>query len=181
MQALACVIPRYGSLKAALRKFAELQLVVWIVSLLLVPSAAAQAPTPDTQPAADDVNRVASRLYCPVCESEPLDVCQTPACVQWKAQIAQFLAEGRSDDEIVQIFAQRYGLRVLGEPPAVGVTLILWIGPVLVAIAGGFYALRVIRRMSRRGEAAPGAPAPPATPTGDEYLDRVERELKQQL
>lgn len=152
-----------------------------LVGLLAAASAMAQTPTPGSRPSADDVNRVAARLYCPVCESEPLDVCQTPACVQWKAQIAQFLADGRSDDEIVQIFVQRHGLRVLGEPPAVGMTLILWIGPILVAIAGGYYALRVIRRLSRRGEAASGAFAPPATSTGDEYLDRVERELKQQL
>ena len=148
---------------------------------MVASAASAQTPTPGNRPTADDVNRVASRLYCPECESEPLDVCQTAACVQWKAQIAQFLAEGKRDDEIVQIFVDRYGLRVLGEPPAAGVTLILWIGPIVVAVAGAFYALRIIRRMSQRGAALPSAPAPSAASTGDEYVDRVERELKQQL
>lgn len=89
------------------------RLIGWLggllVGLLAVSIAAAQTPTPDNKPTADDVNRVASGLYCPVCENEPLDVCKTSACVQWKAQIAQYLAEGKSDEEIVQIFVDRYG------------------------------------------------------------------------
>ena len=151
-----------------------------LAGALTVVSVQAQTATPPSRPTADDVNRVASRLYCPVCESEPLDVCQTPACVQWKAQIAQYLAEGKSEDEIVQIFVQRYGQRVVGEPPATGTALILWIGPIVVALLGGYFALRLIRRMSSRP--APTAPTSAApVSTGDDYLDRVERELKQKL
>jgi cytochrome c-type biogenesis protein CcmH len=152
--------------------------VAVLAGLLAVSSASAQEPTPPPRPSADDVNRVASNLYCPVCENEPLDVCQTPACVQWKAQIGQFLAEGMSEQEIVQIFVERYGLRVLGEPPATGITLILWIGPIVAALAGGLFAFRLIRRMSQR---AATAPLTPAQAKGDEYVDRVEQELKQRL
>ncbi len=177
VEALACGAPRCSSLKAALL----VSLFVGLsVGLSIVSVAFAQTPTPDGRPTADDVNRVASGLYCPVCENEPLDVCRTSACVQWKAQIAQYLAEGKTDDEIIQIFVDRYGLRVLGEPPAEGISLVLWIGPIVVALAGGFYAIAVIRRMSQRGAAAAPQPAA-APPTGDEYLDRVEHELKQHL
>lgn len=158
-------------------------LVGWLVgltiTLLVVAAAAAQTPVPN-RPTDDDVNRVAAQLYCPVCENEPLDVCQTSACVQWKAQIRQSLAEGKTGDEIKQFFVDNFGLRVLGEPPAQGVSLLLWIAPIVVAILGAFYAFRIIRRMSQRGAAAPSQAAEPA-PTGDEYLDQVERDLKQQL
>lgn len=150
------------------------------VALLAVSSASAQEPTPTpaSRPAADDVNRVAAQLYCPVCENEPLDVCQTPACVQWKAQIAQYLREGRSDDEIVQIFVDQFGLRVKADPLAE--TPILWMGPIVAAIVGAIVAVRIIRRMTWRGQAAESPPAS-STSTGDEYEDRVERELKQQF
>ncbi len=155
-------------------------LVGLLVGLLTVASATAQEPTPTpaSRPTADDVNRVASQLYCPVCENEPLDVCQTSACVQWKAQIAQYLGEGRSDDEIVQIFVDRFGLRVKANPLAE--TPILWIGPIAVAVIGAIVAVQIIRRMTQRGQAAEPAPTATAS-TGDEYEDRVERELKQQL
>jgi cytochrome c-type biogenesis protein CcmH len=156
--------------------------------LLTVAPASAQEPTPERRPSPDDVNRVAAQLYCPVCENEPLDVCQTPACVQWKAQIAQYLAEGKSDAEIVQIFVDRFGLRVKADPRAE--TPILWVGPLVVAILGGAFAFILIRRMIRRGRAAqtltPAMSAPPSAPlrgqaSGDEYADRVERDLKQSL
>jgi len=157
----------------------------FLACLMVVSATAAQEPTPTTatarQPSPDEVNRVAAQLYCPVCENEPLDVCQTSACVQWKAQIGQFLAEGKSDEEIKQIFVQRFGLRVLGEPPAQGVSLILWIGPIVAVLLGGFYAVRTIRRLSQRGAVAPAPTGPEAASTGDEYRDRVERDLKQQL
>jgi cytochrome c-type biogenesis protein CcmH len=151
-----------------------------LVTLLAVSTASAQEPTPTpaSRPAADDVNRVAAQLYCPVCENEPLDVCQTAACVQWKAQIAQYIGEGRSDDEIVQLFVDRFGLRVKADPLAE--TPILWIGPIAAVIVGAMVAVRMIRRMTGRGQAAGSAPAAGAS-TGDEYEDRVERELKQQL
>ncbi len=32
----------------------------------------------------DQVNEVAGGLYCPVCESTPLDVCPTQACADWR-------------------------------------------------------------------------------------------------
>jgi cytochrome c-type biogenesis protein CcmH len=137
-------------------------------------------PPPANPPTDDDVIRVASRLYCPVCENEPLDVCQTSACVQWKAQVRQFLAVGRTDDEITSIFADCYGLRVLAEPPISGTTLILWIGPIIVAIVGGFYSIRLIQRMSRRGATAAAEPVPSPS-TSDEYRDQVERDIEQRF
>jgi len=156
-------------------------LVGLLAGLLVVASVSAQTPTPNRRPNPDDVNRVAKKLYCPVCENEPLNVCQTPACVQWKAQIAQYLAEGKSDDEIVQIFVDQFGLVVQGEPPFSGVTVLLWIGPIVFALLAGFYTIRLIRRMAARP--ARGTPPPVEKPasTGDRYLDQVESDLKQRL
>ena len=41
-----------------------------------------------------EVNAIASQLYCPVCESTPLDVCPTEACRQWRDVIRTMLTEG---------------------------------------------------------------------------------------
>ena len=158
---------------------------VWsslLIGLLAAACATAAAPTPVVErggrPSRDDVNRVARQLYCPICENEPLDVCQTSACTQWRAQIAQYLAEGKSDEEIVQIFVDQFGQRVRGELPFRLETAVLWIGPILFAIAAIGFAFVLIRRLSHR----PPVDAPPApAPAGDEYVDRVERDLQQRL
>src|SRR4026207_57451 len=84
------------------------------LSLAFISSPApAQGPTPTD----DEVNRIAEQLYCPVCESTPLDVCPTEACRQWRDLIRTMLADGKSEAEIKQYFVTQYGVRVLDEPP----------------------------------------------------------------
>src|SRR5689334_10817027 len=93
--------------------------------LLFARSVNAQAPTPS----ADDVNRVARQLYCPVCENIPLDVCPTEACAKWRADIRDRLAQGWTDEQIKTYFAEQYGDRVLAQPPARGLNLLLYLLP----------------------------------------------------
>jgi cytochrome c-type biogenesis protein CcmH len=159
---------------------ATLALGLLIGLWVIVGVAAAQQGTPPAATpqsvTADDVNRVARQLYCPVCENEPLDACRTSACQQWRAQIAQLLSEGQSDDQIKQYFVDRYGLRVLGEPPASGTTLWLWVLPIAVLVVGAVYVVFLMRRMRARSAAAESTQ--PAPTQGDDYTQRVERDLK---
>jgi cytochrome c-type biogenesis protein CcmH len=142
----------------------------------------------------DEVNEVAKDLYCPVCESTPLDVCPTQACADWRELIRTKLAAGETRQDVLEYFARQYGDGVLADPPRRGVSLIvLWVLPVLLVLLGGLLLFRLLRGMRvapattagplpgplPKGEAA--TPAPSAK-TGDESLDdyiaRVERELK---
>ncbi|MGH2537834.1 MAG: cytochrome c-type biogenesis protein, partial [Candidatus Promineifilaceae bacterium] len=79
-----------------------------LLALLLPLPAAAQRPVSD-----DEVNRVAQGLYCPLCESTPLDVCPTQACADWRAVIRAKLAAGESEADIRAYFSQQYGPQVL--------------------------------------------------------------------
>ncbi len=133
----------------------------------------AQPPTPAVPD--DEVNRVARRLYCPVCENVPLDVCDTPACVQWKGEIRAMLAAGRSEQEILDFFAARYGMRVLAVPPPRGIGLGVWLIPALGLPAAGLWlALRLVRW--RRPSPAPAPPPELAADEAAQALDRWIRE-----
>lgn len=125
----------------------------------------------------DEVNAIAKQMYCPVCENEPLDACRTAACQQWRAQIAQMLSEGQTEQQIKQYFVDRYGLRVLAQPPAEGNSLLLWVLPLVALVLGGGYVIVLMRRMRARGAVA-AAKAAPDKSGRDEYLDRVEQDLK---
>ncbi len=162
-------------------------LVFWVVAMLLLVAltsvVSAQSGTPPTPtPAAqktvtaDDVNRVARQMYCPVCENEPLDACRTAACQQWRAQIGEMLAQGQSDQQIKDYFVARYGVRVLAQPPAQGDSLLLYVLPIAGLIVGAVLVVWLLRRLRARGAEAPVPAAPKST--GDEYTDRVERDLK---
>jgi len=89
--------------------------------------------------------------------------CQNQSLADSNAQIAHdlrrevlnLMREGRSDAQIKQFLVERYGEFVLYRPRMEGSTLLLWLGPgvLLLAGAGLLYA-----HVKRRGRALP-APA----------------------
>jgi cytochrome c-type biogenesis protein CcmH len=151
---------------------------VLIGVLMISGIAVAQTATPPAQKSVtpDDVNRIAKQLYCPVCENEPLDVCQTSACQQWRAQISFLVSQGQSDQEVIQYFIDRYGLKVIGAPPVSSETIWLYLLPIVGLIAGAIYVIFLMRRMRARGTVV--ADTPPSSESGDDYVKRVERDLK---
>jgi cytochrome c-type biogenesis protein CcmH len=153
--------------------------LIALTSVTLAQDGTSPTPTPAArQPVTDDdVNRIAKQMYCPVCENEPLDACRTAACQQWRAQIKQMLSEGQSEQQIKDYFAARYGVRVLAQPPAQGTSLWLYVLPIAGAIVGVVIIVWLLRRLRARGDQTPAAPAAPAS-AGDEYIDRVEQDLK---
>ncbi len=131
----------------------------------------------------DEVNAVAKDVYCPVCESTPLDVCPTAACADWRELIRVKLAEGQSRDEILDYFARQYGEGVLANPPRRGASLIvLWVLPIALVLLGLLLFSRLLRGLRA---AAPAATPPvrPSAATGDpvldDYISRVEREIEE--
>jgi len=148
------------------------RLTLLTLSLFVLANVAqAQGPTPSD----DDVNRVARQLYCPVCENIPLDVCPTQACAEWRADIRDRLAQGWTDEQIKAHFAEQYGDRVLAQPPARGLNLLLYLLPLLALGAGAVIIYRFLRRAPT--PMANLTPAPPA----DEYTARLEKEVREKF
>ncbi len=149
--------------------------VAAFAAALVVRGAAAQNPTPSD----DQVNRIAHQLYCPVCENTPLDVCPTEACRQWRDLIRQQLSQGWTEDQIKQYFVQQYGARVLATPPAVGINWLVYILPPVIILAGAFILYRAMRSWQQLARSRDST-APPAAsePQSDEYVARLEEELR---
>jgi cytochrome c-type biogenesis protein CcmH len=139
---------------------------------LYVPTAWAQTPVVTD----DQVNAIARQLYCPVCENIPLDVCPTQACAEWRDLIRQKLQAGWNGDQIKAYFVQQYGDRVLGTPPARGLNWLVYIIPPL-AILGGVFILYRALKAYRKPLPQSSPPPPPAEPA-DEYVARLEEELR---
>ena len=142
-------------------------------ALTFIYIASAQAPTPTD----DDVNRIAKQLYCPVCESTPLDVCPTEACRQWRDLIRTMLAEGKSETEIKQYFVTQYGARVLAEPPN---RLVSYLVPAVIILLGALLLARGFQMWMKpsKTEAVPAGNEPQQSV--DPYVARLEEELKKQ-
>jgi cytochrome c-type biogenesis protein CcmH len=122
----------------------------------------------------DQVNAVAKKLYCPVCENVPLDVCETQACLQWRDLIRQKLEAGETPEQVITYFHETYGDRVLQEPPRQGFAGALWILAVVGMVAGAVMCGLALRSMAPK----PAPPSPPAATPPDEYRQRLEHELE---
>ncbi|MBI2757616.1 MAG: cytochrome c-type biogenesis protein CcmH [Chloroflexi bacterium] len=147
--------------------------IALVLAALWVVKASAQNPTPTD----DEVNRIAHQLYCPVCENTPLDFCPTEACRQWRDLIRQQLSQGWTEDQIKQYFAEQYGARVLAEPPRTGLNWLVYILPPVIILAGAFLLFRMLRAWTKP-PAASSAAGSAKEAAQDDYVARLEEELK---
>ncbi len=182
-------------------KKSPLLLMIRFVSLVLVTVSffsVSQVLAQDEFPGAvtdDEVNSIAKEMYCPVCESTPLDVCPTSACEDWRQDIRDKLEEGWSETQIKEYFVNRYGDRVLAVPPARGFNWIIYLTPPIAILAGAgflFYAMVQWRQKSAKANrtnqdaVSQGAAPQVSDPEGDSqesskddvYINMLEEELK---
>lgn len=163
------------------------QLLVIALVLLLTLAGAAVASAQGGL-SNDEIDRrmraITDRLNCPLCQNTTLTECPLQVCNEMRDLIRQKLVAGESEDQIRAYFVERYGDRVLNEPPRQGFALLGWVMPFVGILVGvGLLAL-VLRAMLRR-EPKTSAPttdarAPAASPDlPPEYVDRLERELRQ--
>ena len=148
-------------------------LIALTLALVTQITVSSQGPTPTD----DEVNRIAKQLYCPVCESTPLDVCPTEACRQWRDVIRTMLAEGKSEAEIKQHFVEQYGVRVLDEPPN---RLVSYLVPAVAILLGAFMLFRGFQMWMKPSitESRSEGAQREAKPAQDPYVARLEEELK---
>lgn len=147
-----------------------------LLLLLIILGSATTVFAQDGVPTDDEVNKIAKQLYCPVCESTPLDVCPTEACRQWRELIRSQLAEGKSEEEIKQYFVDQYGARVLDEPPNRWASYLV---PVIAFLAGAFMLFRGFKMWLKPvgAEAGEGEQEADSVPQ-DDYIRKMEEELK---
>lgn len=128
-------------------------------------------------PTDDDVNRVAKKLYCPVCPNTPLDVCETKACQDWRAQIRDQMAEGWTDQQIIDYFVAQYGERVLAEPQRKGFTSLVWFLPLTAVLIGTGVVYEILRNWRKQKTVT--SAASPTPEISKELLEKIEREIRE--
>ena len=91
-----------------------------------------------------------NELRCPKCQNQNIADSNAPIAKDLRQQLHQQLHAGRSDAEITEYMVQRYGDFVLYRPRWSGLTLLLWLAPLLFLVLAGLMFLGSVRRARAR-------------------------------
>jgi cytochrome c-type biogenesis protein CcmH len=110
----------------------------------------AEAPAAAADPVLEArVQKLAAELRCLVCQNQTIADSNADLAVDLRRQVREMLQRGDSPEQVIAFMTQRYGDFVLYRPPVAGKTLVLWIGPGLLLVAGFVVLLAVLKRRSR--------------------------------
>ncbi len=121
---------------------------LFILMLLLANAALAG----EAKPLADDpviearLKAMSSELRCLVCQNTTLADSSAPLAEDLRKEIRVLMREGKSDQEVVDYLVARYGDFVRYRPPVNNETALLWFGPFLLLLIGGFVLFRVLKK-----------------------------------
>ena len=93
-------------------------------------------------------------LRCLVCQNQNIAESNADLASDLRREVYRMVEDGQSADEIAGFMVARYGDFVLYRPPLKGGTILLWVGPFVLA-AIGMAALALHLRRRRQAFAAP--------------------------
>ena len=105
-----------------------------------VPAEGVVIETPDDIP-----YKVGLLLRCPVCQGMPIAESPAEMAQAMMTRIRELHKEGKSEEEILQYFIDRYGQWVVLEPKAEGINWLVWILPPLFLLLSTLGLVAFIR------------------------------------
>lgn len=127
---------------------------------------------------------VATKLscFCGTCPHLSVNVCTCSKADEIKAEIKQKIAQGMTEQQIVNAFVAEYGQTVLSTPPKSGFNLSVWMIPFLAFLVGGIVLFTFLKNQQRPQQNRPptGPSKMPDQKDADEdYRQRLSEELEQ--
>jgi len=116
------------------------------------------------------IMRLEKAVLAPCCYTEAVATHQSEIALKMRIEIARWVAEGRTDDEILGTYVARYGSKVLVDPRTTPAWWTPWIPWMALILASGFGLWRV-RHWQTHALPAPmpaSGPELPALPDFDE-------------
>ena len=100
--------------------------------------------------------QLSNELRCPMCQNTNLSGSTGGVAEDLRREIHRMILEGMSNEEIEQFMFERYGDFIFYRPRLRLETILLWFGPLLFLIIGGFIAYGIFRRANSADRATVG-------------------------
>ncbi len=95
-----------------------------------------------------------------------------PFSEQIKSKLREQLSSGRSQEEILSYFVERYGPWILREPPKEGLSLLAWILPAFLLLLIPLFPYFLEKQQKSEGATA-------SVKTRDRYIEEFYRSVRQ--
>lgn len=139
----------------------------WLLLCLALLAPPLLAATVQEDPLERQMLEIAKDLRCTVCQNQPVAESNADLARDMRQIIREQLRAGKSRQEIMQYFVDRYGDYVLLKPPFDLLGAILWIVPPLLLLVIAIFAWRYQRQRLK--------PTPMAATLSPEDQERVRR------
>ena len=97
--------------------------------------------------------RLIEELRCLVCQNQSLADSDADLAKDLRDEVYGIIQSGKDEGEAIRFLTDRYGDFVLYRPPVKAITLLLWGGPLLILLIGGFFVWSQNRRHAAEPEA----------------------------
>ncbi len=127
---------------------------------------------------------ISKGLRCLVCQNQSIDDSDADLAKDLRIIVRERLKSGDSDGAVVDFVVSRYGDFVLLKPPFKGATLVLWLGPAVIAGLGLWAMIAFLRRHGGQGGGTQAATAkaasrPRPAPLTDDEKKKLQKLLKE--
>jgi cytochrome c-type biogenesis protein CcmH len=133
------------------------RIIATTILLLFCTTAKVFADSVAEDPLEREMLVIAGKLRCAVCQNQPVSESHSGLAKDMRQIIREQLEQGRSEEEIIGYFVDRYGDYVLLKPRKAGIGLPLWVFPPVILLLVGSFAWMVLRR---RPQDIPAASTP---------------------
>jgi cytochrome c-type biogenesis protein CcmH len=156
-------------------KFARIFGVLFCLALAIAsPALAVQPGEIMRDPALEARARALSRdLRCMVCQNQSIDDSDAPLARDLRLLVRERIGAGDTDKQVIDFLVARYGAFVLLKPPFEAQTLVLWLLPPALLLAGLFGLLVAARRKAAPQAQAGSAAIPKLSPEEEKRLAEI--------
>jgi cytochrome c-type biogenesis protein CcmH len=127
----------------------------------------------------EQVREISNLLMCPVCQGQSVAESNSQLAKDMRKVIRKKLEEGKSKEEIIAYFVDRYGETILGAPPPKGANWLLWILPALALVAGGLGIAIFLHKSKEKREKPEEESIEVSTQVEPEYLEKIKKDLRE--
>ena len=97
---------------------------------------------------------LSEELRCPKCQDQSIGDSESEIAADMRRRTAELLREGKSNEEIVAYFVERYGDFVTFKPPLRWDTALVWGAPLLAFLFGLTLVIWQLAKANRRWQTA---------------------------